>query len=81
MLLFSLTKYDKDNVFMEIFKPSYFDSKPFRTIYDSGGFIYASANYIIYIFQYLNLYLLILVYKGNYGKIATNDFSSFILVE
>ena len=69
------------NVFMKIFKPSYFVSKPFSTVYNSGGFMYASENYIIYIFQYLNLYLLILVSKGNYGKIATNDFSSFILVE
>ena len=81
MLLFSLTKYKKQNVFMEIFKPSYFVSKPFSTVYNSGGFMHASANYIIYVFQYLNFYLLILVSKGNNGKIASNDFSSFILEE
>ena len=68
MLLFSLTKYDKQNVFMKIFKLSYFVSQPFSTVYDSGGFMYASTHYIIFIFQYLNLYLLIFVSKENLWK-------------
>ena len=78
VLLFSLAKYKKQHVFMKIFIFC------FQTFQHSLQFwrFYVCFCKLYYInFPISKLYLLILVSKGNYRKIATSDFSSFILVE